>query len=296
MTAIALDTPAPPEKRARRASADLLSHVVIWAGIAIVAFPLWVAFVASTLTNQEVQQAPMPLLPGGEAFRVWRDTLLEAGQGRVSTPPVWVMMWNSLVMAVLIATGKIAISLLSAYAIVFFRVPGRTFFFWMIFVTLMLPVEVRIVPTLQVVTDLGLVNTYAGLIIPLIASATATFMFRQFFMTIPDEMVEAAKIDGAGPLRFFWDMVVPLSRTTMAALFVILFIYGWNQYLWPLLVATRQDMTTIVIGIAKMIDAGGYAVQWNRAMATALLALLPPVIVVVGLQRLFVRGLVDTEK
>jgi sn-glycerol 3-phosphate transport system permease protein len=199
-------------------------------------------------------------------------------------------------MALVIAVGKIAISIISAYAVVFFRFPFRNFFFWMIFITLMLPVEVRIVPTYQVVSQLGMVDTYAGLTIPLIASATATLLFRQFFLTIPDELVEAAKIDGAGPLRFFWDTVVPLSRTNVAALFVILFIYGWNQYLWPLLVTNSSSMMTIVIGIRTLLGGGDAQTEWNIVMATTILAMLPPVAVVVLMQRWFVKGLVESEK
>jgi sn-glycerol 3-phosphate transport system permease protein len=206
------------------------------------------------------------------------------------------MLWNSLLMAMIIAAGKIAISLLSAYAVVYFRFPLRKTAFWLIFVTLMLPVEVRIYPTYKIVADLGMLDTMAGLTIPLIASATATLLFRQFFMTIPDELVEASKIDGAGPIRFFVDTVLPLSRTTMAALFVILFIYGWNQYLWPLLITTRDDMQTIVIGIKKMIVTSDALTEWQIVMATAILAMLPPVAVVIGMQKLFVRGLVETEK
>jgi len=273
-------------------------HVVIAVGILITAFPLWVAFVASTLTLGQISQAPMQLWPGDQFWVVWKDVLEVGGGGggRIITAPVSTMMWNSFVMAMVIAIGKIVISLMSAYAIVFFRVPFRTFFFWMIFVTLMLPVEVRIIPTLQVVSDLGMLNSFAGLTVPLIASATATFMFRQFFMTIPDELVEAAKIDGAGPVRFFFDIVLPLSRTTIAALFVILFIYGWNQYLWPLLVTTNQNLDTVVIGLAKQIDTAGGVTEWNKVMATALLALLPPMLVVILMQRWFVKGLVETEK
>lgn len=273
-------------------------HVVIAVGILITAFPLWVAFVASTLTLGQISQAPMQLWPGDQFWVVWKDVLEVGGGGggRIITAPVSTMMWNSFVMAMVIAVGKIVISLMSAYAIVFFRVPFRTFFFWMIFVTLMLPVEVRIIPTLQVVSDLGMLNSFAGLTVPLIASATATFMFRQFFMTIPDELVEAAKIDGAGPVRFFFDIVLPLSRTTIAALFVILFIYGWNQYLWPLLVTTNQNLDTVVIGLAKQIDTAGGVTEWNKVMATALLALLPPMLVVILMQRWFVKGLVETEK
>ena len=206
------------------------------------------------------------------------------------------MLFNSLVSALIIAGGKIVISLLSAFAIVYFRFPLRMTFFWMIFVTLMLPVEVRILPTYKVVSDLGMINTYAGLTIPLIASATATFLFRQFFLTIPDELVEAARIDGAGPMRFFWDVIIPLSRTNIAALFVILFIYGWNQYLWPLLVTTDESMYTTVIGIKRMITGGDAATDWNLVMATAILAMLPPALVVLLMQRWFVKGLVDTEK
>jgi sn-glycerol 3-phosphate transport system permease protein len=195
-----------------------------------------------------------------------------------------------------ITFGKITISLLSAFAIVYFRFPLKNFFFWMIFITLMLPVEVRIGPTYQVVSDLGMLNTYAGLTIPLIASATATFLFRQFFLTVPDELVEAARMDGAGPMRFFWDILLPLSKTSIAALFVIQFIYGWNQYLWPLLATTSEDMYPVVIGIKRMIAGGDAGNEWNVVMATALLAMLPPAIVVVLMQKWFVKGLVDTEK
>jgi sn-glycerol 3-phosphate transport system permease protein len=273
-----------------------LAHGIIWLGILITAFPIWVAFVASTIENREIAQAPMTLLPGLLGPEVYSSVFGIGGNSRSVGTPVSLMMWNSLVMATIIAVGKIIISLMSAYAIVFFRVPFRSFFFWMIFVTLMLPVEVRIIPTLKVVTDLGMLNTFAGLTIPLIASATATLLFRQFFLTIPDELVEAAKIDNAGPVKFFFDVVVPLSTTTIAALFVILFIYGWNQYLWPLLITTDQNMTTIVIGITKMIDTAGGPTDWNRVMATAMLALLPPVLVVVLLQKWFVKGLVETEK
>jgi sn-glycerol 3-phosphate transport system permease protein len=206
------------------------------------------------------------------------------------------MLFNSTVVALSITLGKIAISIISSFAIVYFRFPLRMFFFWMIFVTLMLPVEVRIIPTFQVIADLGMLNSYAGLTLPLIASATATFLFRQFFLTIPDELAEAARIDGAGPLRFFWDVVVPLSKTTMAALFVIQFIYGWNQYLWPLLITTDESMYTVVIGIKRMIVGGDAANEWNLVMATAMLALLPPAVVVLLMQKWFVKGLVETEK
>jgi sn-glycerol 3-phosphate transport system permease protein len=206
------------------------------------------------------------------------------------------MMFVSLVSALVIAIGKIAISLLSAFAVVYFRFPFRSLVFWMIFVTLMLPVEVRIFPTYQVVSDLGMLNTYAGLTVPLIASATATFLFRQFFLTVPDELTEAARIDGAGPLRFFKDILLPLSSTSIAALFVIQFIYGWNQYLWPLLVTTNESMYPVVMGIKRMFVGGDAANEWNVIMATAILAMIPPAIVVLSMQKWFVKGLVDTEK
>jgi sn-glycerol 3-phosphate transport system permease protein len=279
----------------RIASSAWLPHAILWAGIAIVAFPIYLAFVASTLTNQAIAQAPMALLPGVHLVENYRDALLRGGVQRLSSP-VMSMMWNSLVMALVITAGKIAVSIISAYAVVFFRFPGRMFFFWCIFITLMLPVEVRILPTYEVVSDLGMINSFAGLTIPLIASATATLLFRQFFLTIPDEYVEAAKIDGAGPLRFFKDVVLPLSRTNIAALAVILFIYGWNQYLWPLLIVTDQNLDTIVVGIKKMIGTGDASTDWNLVMATTLLALLPPALVVILMQRWFIKGLVETEK
>jgi sn-glycerol 3-phosphate transport system permease protein len=273
-----------------------LAHAVLVLGVLIVAFPVYLAFVASTHTAQEIVQAPMPLLPGSHFRATYTKALIGGGQGAGSTAPVAHMMWVSLVCALLISVGKIAISLLSAFAIVYFRFPLRGLFFWAIFITLMLPVEVRIGPTYQVVSDLGMLNTYAGLTIPLIASATATFLFRQFFMTVPDELLEAARMDGAGPLRFFLDILLPLSKTSMAALFVIQFIYGWNQYLWPLLATTSEDMYPVVIGIKMMVAGGDAQNEWNIVMATALLAMLPPALVVMLMQKWFVKGLVDTEK
>lgn len=279
----------------RRPGLTVLSHVVLILGIAIVAFPIYLAFVASTHTRDAILEVPMPLLPGGHMFENYSGALLGADtQG--ARVVVGRMMWISLVTALVISIGKIAISLLSAFAIVYFRFPFKKIVFWMIFVTLMLPVEVRILPTYKVLADLNMLNTYAGLTVPLIASATATFLFRQFFLSVPDELVEAARMDGAGPMRFFKDILVPLSQTSIAALFVIQFIYGWNQYLWPLLATTSEDMYPVVIGIKRMIASGDAAVDWNLVMATAILALVPPVIVVVLMQRWFVKGLVDTEK
>ena len=273
-----------------------IAHAVMILGVLIVAFPLYLAFIASTHTAQEIVQAPMPLLPGSHLWESYSKALLGGGAGAGSTAPVARMMWVSLVTALVITFGKITISLLSAFAIVYFRFPFKGFFFWAIFVTLMLPVEVRIGPTYQVVSDLGMLNSYAGLTIPLIASATATFLFRQFFLTVPDELVEAARMDGAGPMRFFKDILLPLSKTSIAALFVIQFIYGWNQYLWPLLATTTEDMYPVVIGIKRMIAGGDSQNEWNVVMATAILAMLPPAFVVVLMQKWFVKGLVDTEK
>ena len=274
----------------------VLGHVIMVLGLLVVAFPLYLAFVASTHTAEAILQVPMPLVPGSNLLQTYESALFGGGAGSGSTAPAARMMWVSLVTALTIAFGKIAISLLSAFAIVYFRFPLKNLFFWAIFVTLMLPVEVRIMPTYKVVSDLGMLNSYAGLTVPLIASATATFLFRQFFLTVPDELVEAARVDGAGPMRFFKDILLPLSKTSIAALFVIQFIYGWNQYLWPLLVTTSEDMYPVVIGIKRMIAGGDAANDWNIVMATALLAMLPPAIVVVVMQKWFVKGLVDTEK
>jgi sn-glycerol 3-phosphate transport system permease protein len=279
----------------RRPVLNVVRHVVLIAAVAVILFPVYVAFVASTLSFDQVLHVPMQLWPGGHLIENYASVMAH-GSAKGSSAPVGRMMINSLVMALVIAIGKIAISIISAFAIVYFRFPFRKTAFWMIFITLMLPVEVRILPTYQVAADLNLVDTYAGLTLPLIASATATFLFRQFFMTIPDEYAEAARIDGAGPMRFFRDVVLPLSRTNIAALFVIMFIYGWNQYLWPLLVTTQESMYTTVIGIKRMIPGGDAAAEWHLVMATAMLAMLPPALVVLLMQKWFVKGLVDTEK
>ncbi len=278
----------------RRPILDLLAHLILVIGLVVVAFPLYIAIVASTQTAQEVANAPMSLWPGSHFIENYTNALLGGSSSAPSS--VAHMLWVSFVTAMTIAIGKITISMLSAFAVVYFRFPFRMLCFWMIFITLMLPVEVRISPTFEVVAGLGLTNTYAGLTLPLIASATATFLFRQFFLTVPDELIEAARIDGAGPLRFFRDILLPLSKTSIAALFVIQFTYGWNQYLWPLVMKTTDDMTPIVVGIRTMIGGGDSVTDWNIVMATALLAMIPPGLVVVLMQKWFVRGLVDTEK
>ena len=275
----------------KRGAGLWLTHVGMIIGVAFIFFPIWLAFVASTVEQQAIVRPPMPLLPGDKLVENYTRALTSGVNAPVAT-----MLFNSAIMATGIAVGKIIISLLSAFAIVYFRFPGRQIFFWLIFVTLMLPVEVRIVPTYEVAANFGMLNSYSGLILPLIASATATFLFRQFFMTVPSELAEAARVDGARPMRFFFDILLPMSRTNIAALFVILFIFGWNQYLWPLLITTDPSMNTIVMGIKQMFPSGADTADWPVIMATSLLAMIPPVIVVISMQRLFVRGLVDSEK
>ncbi len=277
-----------------RRGLDIFSHTLLVLGVLTILFPLYVAFVAATLDNEAVYQVPMTLIPGTHLWenvsRIWTQGVNGSG------PAFSLMLLNSLIMAFGITVGKITVSMLSAFALVWFRFPLRTLFFWLIFITLMLPVEVRIFPTVQVIADLNLLDSYSGLTLPLMASATATFLFRQFFMSLPDELIEAARIDGASALRFFWDIVLPLSRTNLAALFVITFIYGWNQYLWPILITSETRMGTAVAGIRSMISSGEGTTQWNLVMAAMLLTLIPPVVVVMVMQRAFVRGLVESEK
>jgi sn-glycerol 3-phosphate transport system permease protein len=278
-----------------RPLSDIIAYAILTLGLLIFAFPVYVAFVASTYDAATVVSGHLPLKPGGQMLENYYRAVFVGGS-RFMNQPVGVLLMNSFISAFGIAIGKIIISVLSAFAVVYFRFPLRKTAFWIIFITLMLPVEVRIYPTYKVVADLHMLDTYAGLILPLIASATGTLLFRQFFMTVPDELLEASRIDGAGPLRFFWDTLLPLSMTTVAALFVIQFIYGWNQYLWPLLITTKDSMQTIVIGIKKMLTTTDELAEWQLAMATAVLAMLPPVAVVIFMQRLFVKGLVETEK
>jgi len=277
-----------------RPTERIIKHISLILGGVLVIFPIYIAFVASTHLSEDL----ITIVQGwfGSAMLENYTTILTSGKEAAGTAPVRVMMWNSLIMAVGITVGKIAISIIAAYAIVYFRFPLRMFFFWIIFLTLMLPVEVRIIPTYEVVANLGMLNTYAGLVIPLIASATATFLFRQFFLSIPEELTEAARMDGAGPVRFFIDILLPLSQTSIAALAVILFTFGWNQFLWPLLITTDHSMTTIVMGIKNMIAVDDAIPEWNLTMATAMLAMLPPLLVVVIMQRHFIKGLVETEK
>ena len=282
----------------KKKSGYWFSHLGLCLGVLFIFFPVWLAFVGSTVTQDYILQPPYPVLPGPHFFENYSNALLHGGPdgydaGQIS---VLMMLINSTIMALGITIGKIIISLLSAFAFVYFRFPGRKTFFWIIFLTLMLPIEVRIVPTYQVAANLGLLNSYTGLIFPLIASATATFLFRQFFLTIPSEMVEAARIDGATPMQFFKDILIPISKTNIAALFVILFVYGFNQYLWPLLITTTPDMQTIVMGIKFMIPTGDDYGHWPTIFSTAMLAMLPPVLIVMGMQKFFVKGLLESDK
>ena len=270
-----------------------LTHTILLLGCLVIAFPIYTTFVASTHSLDEITSY-FPLLPGRHMIENYRQALT-VGSGEV-TATVGTMMMNSAIMAFGIAFGKIFISLLSAFAIVYFRFRFRMVFFWLIFITLMLPVEVRILPTYEVMADLNMLNSYSGLIFPLIASATATFLFRQFFMTIPDELCEAVRIDGGGPMRFFFDILLPMSRTSIAALFVILFIYGWNQYLWPLMITTDEKYYTLLIGIKRMLDVGEGQADWHIIMASTMLAMIPPVAVVILMQKQFVKGMTETEK
>ena len=270
-----------------------VTHAILILGCLIIAFPIYITFVASSHSLDNITSS-FPILPGGHLIENYMRALAVGSKDVGAT--VGTMMLNSLIMALGISFGKIFISLLAAFAIVYFKFRFRMFFFWLIFITLMLPVEVRILPTYKVAADLKLLDSYAGLIFPLIASATATFLFRQFFMTVPDELCEAHRIDGGGPIRFFFDILIPMSRTSIAALFVILFIYGWNQYLWPLLITTDEKYYTLLIGIQRMLAAGDTQAEWNIIMATSMLAMLPPVLVVILMQKQFVKGMTETEK
>ncbi|QAA77225.1 MAG: Glycerol-3-phosphate ABC transporter, permease protein UgpE [Candidatus Bipolaricaulis sibiricus] len=282
-------------RRSRRPR-NIAAHLVLLVGVAVMVFPVYMAFIGSTHDAATIGRGRLPLTPGGHLAENYIQAWVYGTGERVSGTPVRVMMANSLVMAIVIAVGKISVSLLAAYAVVFFRFPGRMFFFWLIFITLMLPLEVRIIPSYKVVSDFGLLNTLAGLTIPLMVSATGTLLFRQVFMTIPKELLDAAKIDGAGPMRCLWSIILPLGRPSIAALFVILFVYGWNQYLWPLLITTERKMDTIVIGIVKMLGTSESLMDWNLVMATTVMAMAVPVTVVILLQRWLVKGLVETEK
>jgi len=272
----------------------LLPHVFLLIAVFIIAFPIWLVLVASTHTSAEIMAAPMPVTPGLHFLENYGRAILEGNKNLGAS--ALTMMKNSLVMALGISTGKIIISLLAAFAIVFFDFRLKAFCFWSIFITLMLPVEVRIMPTYKVISDLGMLNSYSGLILPMVVSATAVFLFRQYFMTIPREMAEASQIDGASSIQFFWHVLLPMTRTPIAAMFVIQFIYGWNQYLWPLLITTKVEFYTILIGINRMLSGADVQIEWQIVMATTLLAMIPPALVVLIMQKQFISGMTDREK
>jgi sn-glycerol 3-phosphate transport system permease protein len=271
-----------------------LPHAFLLIAVFIIAFPIWLVLVASTHTSADIMAAPMPVLPGPHFLENYGRAILE-GNKNLGTSAL-TMMKNSMIMALGISTGKIVISLLAAFAIVFFDFRLKAFCFWSIFITLMLPVEVRIMPTYKVISDLGMLNSYSGLILPMVVSATAVFLFRQYFMTIPREMAEASQIDGASSIQFFWHVLLPMTRTPIAAMFVIQFIYGWNQYLWPLLITTKVEFYTILIGINRMLSGADVQIEWQIVMATTLLAMIPPALVVIIMQKQFISGMTDREK
>jgi len=280
--------PLPGIRKSATNGRKWIIHLLLILSILLIGFPLYYGFVISTQSLDEVIKVPQSLLPSGYLLENYVKVWNRIQMGR--------LLINSTIVAVVVSLGKISIAILSAFAIVFFDFRGKQIAFWMIFITLMLPVPVRIISTYQVVSTLGWVDTYAGLTIPLIASATATFLFRQFYITIPDELVDAAKIDGAGPLRFLWSILLPNSGANIAALFVVMFIYGWNQYLWPLMATNSDNMRVVVVGIASTVPTGTQLPEWNLVMAAAMMALVPPVLVVIFLQRWFVHGLLETEK
>ena len=283
---LAVEAPARPR---RRDWSGFTAHAILIASVAVIAFPLYYAIVISTQTVSQATSLPPRLLPSTAMLDNYAEAWRKSSMGR--------MLLNSAVMAVTVAVGKIVISMLSAFAIVYFNFRGRSMAFWLIFITLMLPVEIRIMSTYEVIGNLGWLDTYAGLTVPLMASATATFLFRQFYLTVPNELCEAAQLDGCGPLRFLWGFLLPLSWANIAALFVVLFIFGWNQYLWPLMITNTEAMRVVVIGLQDLIPrTGTHVPEWNVMMAAAMLALLPPVAVIVCMQRWFVRGLIETEK
>ncbi len=274
--------------------ATVTRHATLILAVFLVVFPVWITFVASTHSLASIVSVPMPSLPGGEIWNNYR-TALATGASQMGAS-AGLMLKNSFVVAIAIAVGKIAISLVAAFAIVFFKYPGRSFFFWCIFITLMLPVEVRIMSSYKVISDLHMIDTYAGLILPQLVSATAVFLFRQFFKTIPREIVEASMMDGSSPMRFFATILVPMTQTSIAAMFVIQFLFGWNQYLWPRLITNKTEYFTIILGLNKMLAVGDQQAEWPIIMATTMLAMIPPVAVIILMQKQFVKGMIETEK
>jgi sn-glycerol 3-phosphate transport system permease protein len=276
---------------------QLFDHLILIVGGGLLLFPIWLIFASSTHDATTIMKEGLQWLPGEQLTSIYREAWSTA-QGFTGNVTAQSMIINSLIMGLGFSIGKIIISMLAAYALVYFRLPFASFWFWLIFVTLLLPLEVRIIPSYEVVSNLGMLNSYSGLILPLIASATATFFFRQFFKTIPGELLEAAQLDNAGPIRFLIDILIPLSRTMMAAIFIIMFIVGWNQYLWPIMMTTDESYNTIVMGIKQILNSinESSTPRYDYALALVILAMLPPVLVVIVFQRWFVKGLVESEK
>lgn len=274
-----------------------LDHLILILGALFLVLPVVVAFMASTHTAAEIHTGGLTLMPGDNFAATYAKVLFAEG-GFTGQVTGLRMLMNSMILGIGFALGKIILSMMAAYAIVYFRFRFATLAFWMIFTTLLLPLEVRIMPSYQVMAELGLINTYPGLIVPLLASATGTFYFRQFFKSVPEELQEAARIDGSGPWKFFVDILIPLSRTMMAAIFIIMFVYGWNQYLWPMLMTTEEGFFTLMRGIKSILQVwvGSQIPDYNEAFALAILAILPPVAVVVIFQRWFIKGLTDSDK
>jgi len=298
---------------------DTFTYVFLMVGIVIVGFPIIYSLIATTLPLEDVSRVPMPLIPGDQFMVNMKEAWTRGNLGR--------QIFNSFIMATGITVGKICVSMIGAFSIVYFDYRLRVVAFASVFCTLMLPVEVRIMPTYEVAANVfgplqtifeflridtviswivgndfemnlnwSLLDSYTGLTLPLIASATCTFLFRQFFLTVPEELCEAAKMDGASPMTFFRKILFPLSKTNIAALIVIEFVYGYNQYLWPLLITTNPDMTTAVIGLQDLIPQADDLPEWNVALGAALMVMLPPVLVVLSMQRWFVKGLIEREK
>ena len=276
----------------------ITTHAILLVGVLFMSLPVWVAFATSTHSAETILRNGLQFWPGSDFLQTYKEVLFTDG-GVMKSVLGTTMLKNSLILGIGFAIGKVIISMLAAYAIVYFRFKLAVPLFWIIFMTLLLPLEVRIIPSYEVVAGLGLLDTHVGLIVPLIASATGTFFFRQFFRSVPDELLEAARLDGATAWGFFKDILVPLSKTMIAAILIIMFVVGWNQYLWPLIMTTKEENYTLVIGIKQIyqiLAEGGELPQYQKAFALTILATLPPVLVVLVFQRWFVKGLVESEK
>lgn len=274
------------------------NHIILLIGVVFMSLPVWVAFSTSTHSAETILREGLQFWPGTDFLKTYKEVMFEEAGVMKSVLGI-TMLKNSMILGIGFAVGKVIISMLAAYAIVYFRFRLATPLFWIIFLTLLLPLEVRIIPSYEIVAGLGLLDTNFGLIVPLIASATGTFYFRQFFKSVPEELLEAARLDGATPWRFFIDILIPLSKTMIAAILIIMFVVGWNQYLWPLIMTTKEENYTLVIGIKQIyqiLSEGGEIRQYQKAFALTIMATLPPVLVVLVFQNWFVKGLVESEK